>query len=176
MGRGACVRGVLAMKEHIQHEPQDETAWICLCGNMPDTDGFAPCDTSGDAIEPTEADGWKGHYRCERCYRVIHQDGLQVTGVAHRSHRLTWRGIEIVARYTSRRWDIIGHLEIRSIAPKGAPLPGALTGYLSQFMQARIMETHGGDVVAYVVALLDEEAAQPEWLAHVEASRQLRLF
>ena len=164
------------MKEIIQHEPSDETAWICLCGNTPDSEGFAPCDDSGDTVEPTEAGGWNGHYRCDRCLRIIHQRRLCVTGLAHRSYLLTWQGIKIEARYTPRRWDIIGHLEVRSIEPEGAPLPIAPTGYLPQFMQARIIEMHGGDVVAYVTAWLDEEAAKPAWRTHIERSRQGELF
>ena len=38
-------------------------------------------------------------------------------------YRFTWQSIEIEATYTPRKWSIIAHLEIRSIAPAGAPLP-----------------------------------------------------
>ena len=92
------------------------------------------------------------------------------------TYRFTWRGIEIEVTYTPRRWTVIDHLGIRSISPEGAPLPITSTGYLSHFMQPGTIDDHGGDVVAQVTAWLDEEAAKPEWLAHVEAGRQGELF
>ena len=58
----------------------------------------------------------------------------------------------------------------------GAPLPITRTGYHSHFMQPGTIEAHRGDVVAQIVAWLDEEAAKPAWRAHVEASRQGELF
>ncbi len=88
----------------------------------------------------------------------------------------TWQGIEIAVIYTPRRWTVIDHLEIRSIKPEGAPLPITNTGYRSHFMQPGTIEAHGGDVVAQVIAWLDEEAAKPAWRAHVEAGRQGDLF
>lgn len=33
--------------DRISHEEGDETAWVCLCGNTPHTDGFSPCDMKG---------------------------------------------------------------------------------------------------------------------------------
>lgn len=90
--------------------------------------------------------------------------------------RFAWQGIEIEATYTPRRWTVIDHLEIRSIAPERAPLPIASTGYRSRFMQPGTIEAHGGDVAAQVIAWLDEEAIKPDWLAHIEASRQGELF
>ncbi|MFL9841729.1 hypothetical protein ABS767_12205 [Sphingomonas sp. ST-64] len=87
-----------------------------------------------------------------------------------------WQGIEIQVIYTQRKWDVIDHLEIRSIASERAPLPITTTGYRSHFMQPGTVEAHGGDVVAQVIAWLDEEAAKPEWRAFVEASRQSDLF
>jgi hypothetical protein len=71
---------------------------------------------------------------------------------------------------------VIAHLAIRSIEPKGARLPITSTGYRSHFHQPGTVEAHGGDVVAQVTAWLDEEAAKPEWLAYVAASRQGELF
>lgn len=90
--------------------------------------------------------------------------------------RFTWEAIEIEATYTPRKWGVIDHLEIRSIAPERAPLPITATGYRSHFMQPGTIEAHGGDVVAQVRAWLDEEAAKPEWQAHVQANRQGELF
>jgi hypothetical protein len=95
---------------------------------------------------------------------------------ASQTFHFQWQGIEVEVRYTPRRWSVIDHLEIRSIAPDGAPLPITGTGYRSRFMQPETVEAHGGDVVAQVRAWLDEEAAKPEWLAHVAASRQGELF
>ena len=92
------------------------------------------------------------------------------------TYRFTWRGIGVEAIYTPLKWQAIAHLEVRSIAPMGAPLPISETGYRSHFHQPGTVEAHGGDVVAQVIAWLDEEAASPEWRRHEEAIRQLSLF
>ena len=92
------------------------------------------------------------------------------------TYRFLWRGIQIEARYWPLKWSVIAHLEIRSIVPKGAPLPITSSGYRSHFHQPGTVESNGGDIVAQVIAWLDEEAAKSEWLAHVETSRQLSLF
>lgn len=91
-------------------------------------------------------------------------------------HRFTWQGIEIEATYTPLKWDVIAHLGIRSMTPNGAPLPITATGYYSHFHPPGTIEAHGGDMVAQVVAWLDEEAAKPEWQRQVEAHRQGELF
>jgi hypothetical protein len=91
-------------------------------------------------------------------------------------HRLTWRGIEIEARYTPLQWKVIAHLEIESVAPERAPLPITETGYRSHFHQPGTVEANGGDVVAQVTAWLDEEAEKLEWKRHVESCRQFSLF
>lgn len=92
------------------------------------------------------------------------------------TYRFTWQGIEIEAVYKPRYNGIIAHLEIRSLNPERAPLPITSTGYLSHFHEPGRVEAKGGDVVAQVRAWLDEEAANPEWMAHVETSRQGELF
>lgn len=92
------------------------------------------------------------------------------------SYRFIWQGIEVEAVYTPLRWGIIAHLEIRSIKPERAPLPITNTGYLSHFHQPGTVEARGGDVVGQVRAWLDEEAATPQWQAHVETNRQSSLF
>jgi len=84
--------------------------------------------------------------------------------------RFTWQRIEIEAAYKPRYNSIIAHLEIRSISPERAALPITPTGYLSHFYAPGTVEAKGGDVVAQVVAWLDEEGAEPNWLAYVEAS------
>jgi hypothetical protein len=92
------------------------------------------------------------------------------------THHITWQGIEIEAIYTPCKWGVIAHLEIRSINPPDAPLPISKTGYLSHFHPCGTVEANGGDVVAQVTAWLDEAAAKPEWLRHLETSRQGELF
>lgn len=92
------------------------------------------------------------------------------------THRFTWQGIEIEAIYTPLKWSVIAHLEVRSIRPECARLPITSTGYRSHFHQPGTVEACGGDVVAQVIAWLDEEAVKPNWLAYVEASRQGELF
>ena len=64
--------------ERISHEEGDDTAWICLCGNTPHTDGFSPCDTKGQEMEPAAGSSWAGLYLCQRCGRVIEQTTLKV--------------------------------------------------------------------------------------------------
>lgn len=92
------------------------------------------------------------------------------------TYRFVWQGIEIEATYTPSKWGVIAHLAIRSIKPERAPLPITGTGYLSHFHPCGTVEALGGDVVAQLTAWLDEEAAKPEWRAHVERGRQGELF
>lgn len=92
------------------------------------------------------------------------------------TYRFTWQGIDIEATYTPRKWSVMAHLEIRSIAPAGAALPITSTGYRSHFHSIGIIEEHGGDVVGQMTAWLDEEATKPEWQAHVQRSSQGELF
>ncbi|WP_109809670.1 hypothetical protein [Sphingosinithalassobacter portus] len=96
--------------------------------------------------------------------------------MATETHRFAWRGIEMEAIYVPLKWGLIAHLEIRSLNPPRAPLPITETGYRSHFHQPGTIEALGGDVVAQVVAWLDEEAAKPEWQTHLERSRQYSLF
>jgi hypothetical protein len=92
------------------------------------------------------------------------------------TYRFTWQGIEIEAIYKPLKWGVIAHLEIRSLAPERARLPITATGYRSHFHQPGTIEAHGGDVVAQVIAWLDEEAANPAWRAYVETRKQGELF
>ena len=70
------------MEEYIQYQPDDETAWVCLCGNVAEEDGFATCDLLGADMEPYISSAWLGLYRCNRCYRIINQRDLRVLGSA----------------------------------------------------------------------------------------------
>ena len=92
------------------------------------------------------------------------------------TYRLTWQGIAIEATYTPRKFGIIAHLEIRSVAPEGAPLPITRTGYRSHFHEIGTVEANGGDVVAQVTAWLDEEALYADWQVHLARSKQGELF
>ena len=91
-------------------------------------------------------------------------------------YRLQWQGIEIEARYWPLKWGATAHLEIESVAPARAPLPITTTGYRSHFHSPGTVEANGGDVVAQVIAWLDDEAGSREWKAHIEANRQGTLF
>ena len=65
-------------QEFLTREAGSRDAWICICGNEPHSDGFYPCNETGDEVEPKS--GWKGLYVCHRCGRIIEQDSLAVIG------------------------------------------------------------------------------------------------
>lgn len=92
------------------------------------------------------------------------------------TYRFTWQGIDIEVTYTPRKWTVIAHLEIRSIRPERAALPITATGYRSHFHECGTIEARGGDVVAQVIAWLDEEATTLEWQAHLARAKQGELF
>lgn len=92
------------------------------------------------------------------------------------TYHFQWEGIEIEATYDPVKWGVIAHLEIESINPPRAPLPITETGYKSHFHPCGTVEANGGDVVAQIIAWLDEEAVKPEWRRYVQASRQGELF
>ena len=66
--------------EHITHEVGTEEAWICICGNQPDTGGFYTCDKDGNEVEPTAIDWTTNWYVCANCGRMIDQTTLEVVG------------------------------------------------------------------------------------------------
>ena len=92
------------------------------------------------------------------------------------TYKFDWSGIEIEAVYTPEGYGPYAHLEIRSINPEHAPLPMTETGYKSQFHPKGTIEARGGNVVHQVLDWLNEEAQNPKWKAHIEASRQGYLF
>jgi hypothetical protein len=55
-------------------------------------------------------------------------------------------------------------------------LPITRTGYRSHFHECGTVEGHGGDVVAQVIAWLDDEAKMPEWQTHIARTKQGELF
>lgn len=66
--------------EKISREDQDEDAWVCICGNNPDSDGFYPCNANGEEMEPDIGSDWDGLYVCSRCGRIIDEKDLSVVG------------------------------------------------------------------------------------------------
>ena len=62
------------MTEYIARNEYDKDAWKCVCGNIPESDGFYPCDKNGRPMEPTFL------YVCDRCGRIIDQEPLEVVG------------------------------------------------------------------------------------------------
>lgn len=58
------------MKKEIIEIIEDEHGDIeCLCGNIPSSQGFFPCNENGEDVEPVS--GWNGLYRCDGCGRII---------------------------------------------------------------------------------------------------------
>jgi hypothetical protein len=66
----------------IKCEPGNPDAWICVCGNQPEQDGFYPCDSAGVIVEPTAEDWTSGLYVCNQCGRLIDPDTLAIVGQA----------------------------------------------------------------------------------------------
>lgn len=98
--------------------------------------------------------------------------------MSYQTHKMTWQGIEIEARYDPQYCkSIVAHLEIQAINPERARLPMTETGYRSHFHTIGTIERdYGGDVVACVEDWLEREAQSKDWKAYVEASRQGSLF
>jgi Zn-finger protein len=60
----------------------NEKGWLCPCGNTSGIDGFYPCNSEGEQVEPTR-EAWDGiTWVCERCGRIINDDTLEIVGVA----------------------------------------------------------------------------------------------
>jgi YD repeat-containing protein len=71
--------------ERISHELGNDDAWICICGNTPDQDGFFPCNARGDEVKPT-AEAWTTNwYVCNGCGRMIDQHTLIIVGRTDRA-------------------------------------------------------------------------------------------
>ena len=68
--------------EHITLEDGNEDAWICVCGNEADSDGFWPCDTNGNGVTIDKDGPWDGIlYVCAKCGRIFRQDTMEVVGL-----------------------------------------------------------------------------------------------
>ncbi|MHB8147498.1 MAG: hypothetical protein ACYDGM_09620 [Vulcanimicrobiaceae bacterium] len=75
-------------KEYINHEAGNSEAWICICNNTPDSDGFFSCDKDGNEVDPTHRDWKTNWYVCGRCGRIIDQASLGVVGQNQNFKRL----------------------------------------------------------------------------------------
>jgi len=60
---------------------EDQNEWICLCGNTGLYEGFYPCNSEGELVEPTPEDWTTDCYVCEQCGRIIRQSDREVVGV-----------------------------------------------------------------------------------------------
>ena len=99
---------------------------------------------------------------------------------------LDWQGLALSVT-CERYW--LGtqhcHIEVRSpmadcsagdwTAKARLPLPISETGFRSIFVSPEILDEWGGPL-PYITAMLDEEAARPEWIAAQAKRRQLTLF
>lgn len=85
---------------------------------------------------------------------------------------LVWGGINIEVRFT-QNWlnGTAHHLELRA----GEPLSVTATGYRSHFFHTQ-EELSLEDVLAFVLAWLEEEAESRAWNEYLERSRQGDLF
>ncbi|HYN19985.1 MAG TPA: hypothetical protein VE078_03420 [Thermoanaerobaculia bacterium] len=86
-----------------------------------------------------------------------------------------WRGVQIELHYRPDGVLRCAHLELRVIAPEGAPIPTTQTGYCSRYVHTYPVQQAGGPV-AYVRELLDREARNKAYLRALHVWRQLDLF
>jgi len=86
-----------------------------------------------------------------------------------------WSGIRILLRHVHNYCGVIEHLEIRTIDPEKAPLPITETGYKSHFIDESDLNEYGS-ALDYVLAWLDDGAANPEWQKQKDVASQYSLF
>ena len=90
--------------------------------------------------------------------------------------RFNWRDITLGVTCTPNYISNGGtHLELRVLAPKGAPVPITTTGYLSHFIDADELAAAGGAVPLFT-AWLEREAKTKSWLNAEFRWRQGDLF
>jgi hypothetical protein len=64
---------------HITTEVGAPEAWVCVCGNTPDTGGFYFSDEAGTEADPDLSGNWNGvNYTCHDCLTVINGITLEV--------------------------------------------------------------------------------------------------
>lgn len=87
-----------------------------------------------------------------------------------------WRHLKLrvthTPNYINPGWS---HIELHVLAPKGAPCPVTMTGYLSHFLDAAELASAGGPV-AFFNAWLDRAATTKAWAKAQAKWRQLELF
>ncbi len=89
--------------------------------------------------------------------------------------KLVWRGVLLAIHYQPKSYGLLAHLELRVIAPEGAPIPVTDTGYRSHFLYPFWVREAGGPV-AYVRQWLDGESRSPAYRRALDRWRQLDLF
>lgn len=94
----------------------------------------------------------------------------------HHRYVIEWRGVSIELRYWPLKLNTISHLELMTLEPRRAPLPVTETGYKSHFFAPSGEALTEAEIVALVLAWLEDAAKSSKWLKHVEASRQWELF
>jgi hypothetical protein len=65
----------------MQYIKAKEGDFLCLCGNTASDEGFFPCNSEGEEVEPSLEDWTTDCYVCDRCGRIIRQSDLRVVGV-----------------------------------------------------------------------------------------------
>jgi hypothetical protein len=65
----------------IKTEANNPDNLICTCGNDPTQEGFYPCDSEGEIVNPSPKEWTSNCYVCDRCGRIIHSESLKVVGV-----------------------------------------------------------------------------------------------
>jgi hypothetical protein len=92
------------------------------------------------------------------------------------THRITWRGVTCTVTHTRNHinegWSL---LDVRVIAPKGAPLPITTTGHRTRGLDEDEVVAAGG-AVAFVTAWMDAESVNPGYAYAVAHWKQLDLF
>jgi hypothetical protein len=82
------------------------------------------------------------------------------------TEELVWRGTSVSVVYkpdhAGHKDFRLSHLEVRVVAPEGAPLPVTDTGYRSHFLPAGIVEEEGGPA-RFVEGWLNAEAQTKAW-------------
>lgn len=68
-------------QEYIFYGGEDTDAWICVCGNHAEREGFSSCDLDGNDMEPDIGSNWDGLYRCNSCGRLIDQCSRKIVGI-----------------------------------------------------------------------------------------------
>lgn len=92
------------------------------------------------------------------------------------THTITWRGIRC---HVTHQRDFMGEgwsrLEVNVLDPAKPPLPVTETGYYTHHCDEGDIANAGG-AEAFVLRLLDTQAANPAYARYVARWQQLRMF